>query len=90
MKLIYFITTFIKEIDAIIKLNNGQWCAFEIKLGANQFDDAAKNLLEINQSIIEEQCEKSAKVLCVICGLSNAVYKRPDGVYVVPITALKN
>lgn len=28
-------------------------------------------------------------VLCVICGLSNATYRRPDGVYVVPITSLK-
>lgn len=30
------------------------------------------------------------EALCVICGMSNAVYCRPDGVYVVPITALKN
>lgn len=28
--------------------------------------------------------------LCVICGLSNAAYQRPDGVFVVPITALRN
>ena len=32
---------------------------------------------------------KAPSVLCVICGLSNAAYQRPDGVYVVPITALK-
>ena len=32
---------------------------------------------------------KTPKVLCVVCGLSNAAYKRTDGVYVVPITALK-
>jgi len=32
---------------------------------------------------------KAPKVLCVVCGLSNAAYKRTDGVYVVPITALK-
>ena len=29
-------------------------------------------------------------VLCVLCGLANAAYQRPDGVFVVPITALKN
>lgn len=28
--------------------------------------------------------------LCVICVLSNAAYQRPDGVFVVPITALRN
>lgn len=79
-----------KEIDAVIELSNGEWCAFEIKLGANQIDEAAKNLLEINKKIEKDPKGKPAKVLCVICGLSNAAYKRPDGVYVVPITALKN
>lgn len=79
-----------KEIDAVIELKNGDWCAFEIKLGANQIDSAAENLIKINEKIKEDPKGKPAKVLCVICGLSNAVYKRPDGVYVVPITALKN
>ena len=66
-----------------------KWCALEIKLGANQIDAAAKNLLDINQKIKDEN-GKPASVLCVICGMSNAAYKRPDGVYVVLITALKN
>ena len=28
-------------------------------------------------------------VLCVVCGMTKAAYKREDGVFVVPITALK-
>ena len=28
-------------------------------------------------------------VLCVLCGMANAAYQRPDGVFVVPVTALK-
>ena len=79
-----------KEIDAVVELKNGDWCAFEIKLGANQIDFAAESLLKINKKIKEDPKGKPAKILCVICGLSNAGYKRPDGVYVVPITALKN
>ena len=79
-----------KEIDAVIELKNGDWCAFEIKLGANQIDEAAKNLLDINQKIKNDPKGRPPKVLCVICGLANAAYKRPDGVYVVPITSLKN
>lgn len=77
------------EIDAVIEMRDGRWCAFEIKLGANQIDAAAKNLLDINQKIKDEN-GKPASVLCVICGMSNAAYQRPDGVYVVPVTALKN
>ena len=78
-----------KEIDAVIELKDGRWCAFEIKLGANQIDKAAQNLIEIRDKITKEG-GKVPSVMCVICGLSNAAYVRPDGVVVVPITALKN
>lgn len=77
-----------KEIDSVIELKNGEWCAFEIKLGANQIEKAANDLLNLKKQI-EDEDGKVPSVLCVICGLTNAAYKRPDGVYVVPITALK-
>lgn len=77
-----------KEIDAVIENTEGDWFAFEIKLGANQIDEAAKNLLSIHKSI-SAAGGKPPKEMCVICGLSNAAYKRPDGVFVVPITCLK-
>ena len=78
-----------KEIDQVIELEDGSWCAFEIKLGANQIDNAAKNLINIRDSILKEN-GKAPSALCVVCGLATAAYKRPDGVYVVPITSLKN
>ena len=78
-----------KEIDAVVELDNGDWCAFEIKLGANQIDIAANNLLDIAKSFNEDPKGKPPTALCVICGLTNAAYRRPDGVYVVPITALR-
>lgn len=78
-----------KEIDAVVELKDGRWCAFEIKLGANQIDKAAANLIEIRDKIASEG-GKTPSILGVICGLSNAAYQRTDGVYVIPITALKN
>ena len=78
-----------REIDQVIELEDGSWCAFEIKLGANKIEEAANNLIKIKNEIIESK-GKPPKIMCVICGLSNAAYVRPDGVYVVPITALKN
>ena len=72
------------EIDAVVELADGSWSAFEIKLGANQIDEAAAKLVDINKKF-----ERPATTLCVICGLTNAAYRRPDGVCVVPITALK-
>ena len=78
-----------QEIDAVLELPDGQWCAFEIKLGANQIDAAAENLLEIKKQIEADPKGKPPAVLCVLCGMANAAYQRPDGVFVVPVTALK-
>ncbi len=78
------------EFDAVVELDNGEWCAFEVKLGANQIDEAAKKMLDIQKKLQVKDGAKTPKVLCVICGLSKAAYQRKDGVFVVPITALKN
>jgi len=78
-----------REIDAVIELQDGKWAAFEIKLGANQIDKAAEGLIKIKEQI-EKNGGVAPSVLCVICGLSNAAYVRSDGVFVVPITALKD
>lgn len=78
-----------KKIDAVIELPDGKWCAFEIKLGANQIDKAVETLTKLRDDILKVG-GIAPSVLCVICGMSNAAYKRPDGVFVVPITVLKN
>lgn len=77
------------EIDAVIEREDGQWCGIEIKLGAHQIEEAARNLVRINEKIKKEG-GRPAKALCVLCGLSNAAYRKPDGVYVAPITSLRN
>lgn len=79
-----------REIDAVIEMTDGSWCAFEIKLGANQIDLAAESLLRMRKEIMDEADGKPPAVLCVICGLSSAAYQREDGVFVVPITALRD
>ena len=59
-------------------------------MGANQIDAAAANLLKIKNQITDDAKGKPPAVLCVLCGMANAAYQRPDGFFVVPITALKN
>ena len=78
-----------REIDAVLELEDGRWGAFEIKLGASQIDKAAENLLKTERKIREDNAENAPAFLAVICGLSNAAYRRKDGVYVIPLTALK-
>lgn len=77
-----------KEVDAIIEFQDGTYGAFEIKLGVNQIDKAAEELLSFKR-MMEHKGDPVPKVLCVISGMSNMAYKREDGVIVVPITALR-
>ena len=75
------------EMDAVIEMPDGSWCGIEIKLGANKIEEAASNLIRIRNGISKDG-GKAPTALVVFCGLSNAAYQRPDGVFVVPITAL--
>ena len=76
------------EFDAVIELPDKRWCGVEIKLGANQIDAAAENLLRVNTAI-RDAGGVPASSLLVVCGLCNAAYRRADGVFVVPVTMLK-
>lgn len=77
-----------KEADAIVQMPDGSWGMFEIKVGFHQVEAAAAELKELSETFKKER-NSIPSFLCVICGMSNAAYRRPDGVYVVPITALK-
>ena len=78
-----------READAVVEMPDGRWCAFEIKLGAQQIDKAAESLISLRRSIASQPGANPPAVLGVICGLANAAYQRPDGVFVIPISALK-
>ena len=77
------------EVDAIIELEDGRWGMFEIKIGFNQVEDASQKMLTMRDRFVNES-KLEPTFMCVICGMANAAYKRPDGVFVIPITALKH
>lgn len=77
-----------REIDAVVELKNEGWGAFEIKLGQSSVDDAAENLKKIRDFMHRDEDAVEPRFLCVIVGESGSAYRREDGVYVVPITAL--
>ena len=72
------------EVDAIVELCDGEYGAIEIKLGSNKIDEAVESL-----NRFYKLADVKPKFMCVICGLYDAVIKRPDGIYVLPITSLK-
>ncbi len=74
------------EVDAIVQKYNGDWCAFEIKLGIGQIEEAAKNLLKF-ASILDEKRVDPPKSLNIITG-TGISYTRNDGVNVVSLSSL--
>ena len=76
------------EIDAVIELEDGNWCAIEIKLGLNKVEEGSKNLIKVCKDIVDNG-GKEPIMKCVIYGVGNIAYKNADGVYIIPITALK-
>jgi predicted AAA+ superfamily ATPase len=74
------------EIDAVVRQNGGAWAAFEVKLGIGMHDEAAKNLLKLNDVIDTTKFSKPIS-LNIITG-SGMSYTRPDGINVISIGAL--
>ena len=73
------------EVDAIVELPDGEYGAIEIKLGANEIDDAK---ISLNNFLNEVKVKP--KFRCIICGLWSAIIKDPEtDIYILPITALK-
>lgn len=76
------------EVDAIIDLGGKEWGAVEIKLGGDEADRGAKNLMRLKNKI-DEARENPPAFLMVLTGTGFA-HIRDDGVYVVPVGCLKD
>lgn len=74
------------EVDSIVQKYNGEWCAFEIKLGAGQLEDAAVSLKKL-VSILDTKKIKPPKSLNIITG-TGISYTRNDGVNVISLASL--
>lgn len=74
------------EVDVVLELPDGGWAAFEIKIGETAADAAAASLRRF-AGRVDTARHGDALALAVITG-GRFAYRRPDGVNVVPITAL--
>lgn len=74
------------EIDAIVALDDGRWGAFEMKLGTGLVEEGALALQRFAAQVDMSKAGPPA-VLAVICGTGYG-YVRPDGISVVPCSAL--
>ena len=78
------------ECDAVVHLRNGTYGLVEIKLGGDKLiEEGSANLKALSDKIDTDKMKKPA-FLMVLTGTGDYAYRRPDGVYVVPIGCLKD
>lgn len=73
------------ECDAIIHLPDGTWAAVEVKLGGDKLiNEGIANLNKLTSLVSKEPA------FMMIITATGPAYRRPDGIYVVPINCLKD
>lgn len=78
------------ECDAVIHLRNGKYGLIEIKLGGEDLIERGAKTLKTLVSKINTDKMMSPSFMMVVVGVGKYAYRRPDGVYVVPISCLKD
>ena len=78
------------ECDAVLHLRNGEYALIEIKLGGKENIDKGAESLKTLANKIDTGKMKAPAFLMVLTGVGQYAYRRPDGVFVVPIGSLKD
>ena len=74
------------EVDAILEFKNGDYAAIEIKLSYQGVEEAKQSLQKFYDNVLEKPV-----FMAVVVGYQKAIAKDPKtGIYIIPITALKN
>ncbi|HTO37665.1 MAG TPA: DUF4143 domain-containing protein [Brumimicrobium sp.] len=74
------------EVDSIVQKYNGDWCAFEIKLGTGQIEEAAVSLKKL-VSVLDTKKTSPPQSLNIITG-TGISYTRQDGINVISLASL--
>ena len=87
------------EADAVLHLRDGRYALIECKLGSRDIDEGARHLLALRDLIAlknrreehrrEEQCPLRLPDLMIVLTGGEFAYRRPDGVMVIPLAALR-
>ena len=78
------------ECDAVIHLRNGSYGLVEIKLGGSSLIDDGAATLNKFASTLDIDRMRAPSFKLILTAVGNLAYRRPDGIYVVPIGCLKD
>ena len=69
----------------MVTLRDGRWAAFEVKMGTSQIEAAASNL----RALAERAAPSGGgPTFLMVLTAGQPAYRRPDGVFVVPLACL--
>ena len=77
------------EVDFVVELEDGRWGAFEVKMGTDEYDKAASNLIKLRDSVVDTG-KMGEPVFLAVLTAAHMGYTRADGVHIVPIGCLKD
>lgn len=78
------------ECDAVVHLKNGKYGLIEIKLGGEKLiEEGCKNLNKLS-SIINTEKMGQPSFKMILTAVGSYAYRRPDGIFIVPIGCLRN
>ena len=76
-------------LSLIAKKRNGRFGLIEIKLGGDKLIEEGAKSLKAMEAKIDTDKMNAPSFLMVLTGTGDFAYRRPDGVYVMPIGCLK-
>lgn len=78
------------ECDTVLHRRNGSYALLEVKLGGeDKINEGAASMIELANNIDTDKMP-APSFMAVIIGVGKYVYRRKDGVYVLPIGCLKD
>lgn len=78
------------ECDAVIHLHDGRYGLVEIKLGGEErIEEGCANLKKLEEKIDTDKM-KAPSFLMIVTALGAFAYRRKDGIFIVPISTLRD
>ena len=77
------------ECDTVLHRRNGQYALIEIKLGGSTKIEEGAHSINALRNIIDTQRMLEPAFCLIVTAVGQYAYRRPDGVFVVPIGCLR-
>lgn len=78
------------ECDAVVHLRNGKYGLVEVKIGGDTLiEEGVKNLKSLSKKIDTDRMNEPSFMM-VLTAIGDYAFRRSDGVWIVPIAALKH